>query len=141
MPFDLAWIAHRPVERGTMADNLDVLNTAVSLLVRAALLAARFPSPILRYDLLVGDILPVVHLLPGLFKSPTSLWCKFALIFQHAPHAVQFVLQLLYVLVNCLKRNFPFSSPRYGNTAAFLCVSLGRSSSIVLSQGELGCLP
>jgi len=28
--------------KGTMAENLDILNTAVSLLVRASLLAARF---------------------------------------------------------------------------------------------------
>jgi DNA invertase Pin-like site-specific DNA recombinase len=42
MPFDLAWIAHGTSERGIMTENLDILNTAVSLPVRAALLAARF---------------------------------------------------------------------------------------------------
>jgi len=34
-----------------MADNLDVLNTAVSLLIRAALLAARFSGRVRRQSL------------------------------------------------------------------------------------------
>jgi hypothetical protein len=42
MPFDWAWIAPQNLRKGVMAENLDILNTAVSLLIRAALLAARF---------------------------------------------------------------------------------------------------
>ena len=42
MPFDWASIASPNLGKGAMADNLEILNAAVSLLVRAALLAARF---------------------------------------------------------------------------------------------------
>jgi hypothetical protein len=41
MPSGLAWIALGNIERGIMAENLEFLNIAVSLLSRAALLAAR----------------------------------------------------------------------------------------------------
>jgi hypothetical protein len=36
MPFDLVWIAHGTIKRGIMTENLDLLNAAVSLLIRAA---------------------------------------------------------------------------------------------------------
>jgi hypothetical protein len=42
MPRESASVALRNVGGVTMADNLEVLNTAVSLLIRATLLAARF---------------------------------------------------------------------------------------------------
>jgi hypothetical protein len=41
MPSGLAWITLGTIERGIMTENLDLLNVAVSLLIRAALLAAR----------------------------------------------------------------------------------------------------
>jgi transposase InsO family protein len=41
-PFDSAWIASPNLGKGPMADNIEILNIAVSLLIKAALLAARF---------------------------------------------------------------------------------------------------
>jgi hypothetical protein len=41
-PFDWAGIASQNLGKGAMADNLEILNVAVSLLIRAALFAARF---------------------------------------------------------------------------------------------------
>ena len=42
MPFEWASIASQNLGKDVMTENLDLLNTAVSLLIRAALLAARF---------------------------------------------------------------------------------------------------
>jgi len=44
-------MTHRTIERGIMTENLDLLNTAVSLLFRAVLLAARFSGRVRRRSL------------------------------------------------------------------------------------------
>ena len=44
MPFHLAWITHGTVERSIMTEGLGLLNAPVSLLIKAALLAARFSN-------------------------------------------------------------------------------------------------
>lgn len=51
MPFDLACSTHGTSERSIMTENLDLLNTAVSLLIRATLLAARFSGRVRRRSL------------------------------------------------------------------------------------------
>ena len=52
MPFELASIAPGRFERGIMAENLDLLNGAVSLLVKAALLV---PEPWPRLGIRTGQ--------------------------------------------------------------------------------------
>jgi len=51
MPFELASVAPRSFERGMIIGNLDILNAAVSLLMRTAPLAARFSGQIRRRSL------------------------------------------------------------------------------------------
>ena len=83
MPFELASVAPRSFERGMIIGNLDILNAAVSLLMRTAPLAARFSGQIRRRSLRRLAATPVrgtipyrerSRRIPPLQSGPIAAW-------------------------------------------------------------------